>query len=151
MAAKHAATAAAPAAEPPAAPGIDPALMAKYHIRDDVPLPASHVGTKTGTMYPFGLIGVGQSFFVGVSDTLKEPHRTITSLASHLGRTMHPKSFATRKDTEDGVTGVRVWRVADKVGELPPPKKIGKRRTKEEMEADKAGGSAETPPAPPVE
>jgi hypothetical protein len=65
-----------------------------FKIDDDVPLPRGRGS------YPLGELEVGQSFFVPGN----------TNVAS-LAVNHRPKKFTTRKKTEGGVTGIRVWRV----------------------------------------
>lgn len=67
-------------------------------IEKGIPVPAHHPSTK----FPLAVMEIGDSFFVvGV---------TIVSL--HQGFRRHrPKRFISRTVVEEGVRGVRVWRV----------------------------------------
>lgn len=94
-----------------------------FEIEDNIPLPQKRIGQKGESIYPFDRIDINQSFFVASSDAMKEPWKTLTSMASRMGRDMHPKKFVTaRMKNKEGVEGVRVWRGADAVGELAPPR-----------------------------
>ena len=64
-------------------------------IDKNVPMPSAG-------KYPFGDMDVGDSFFVA------------GKTAAQMGGTMHfrkPKKFTTRTVTENGVKGIRIWRV----------------------------------------
>jgi len=64
-------------------------------IDDDIPIP---------NKYPFSTMGVGQSFFA----PNKKPRNPISSYGN---KHFHPKKFTQRTMTENGVTGLRIWRV----------------------------------------
>jgi hypothetical protein len=94
-----------------------------YVIEDDVPLPTKRVGVKGESAYPYKKMEINQSFFVPVSEKMKEPWKTLTSLSSRMSRDMWPKRFVTERQKKGDVEGVRVWRQADGVGENPPEKR----------------------------
>lgn len=77
--------------------------ISQYAIDSSVPIPDMH-GGRGILKYPFPLMQVGDSFFVpgrnsqGVKGTINYWNRA--------GR-----KFTTRTRTENGVYGVRVWRV----------------------------------------
>ena len=74
---------------------------ALLRIEKGVPLPPSR-NDRSGTPWPFGEMEVGDSFFGA--------HITFARL--HVGaRRFAPKRFTTRRVTESGVSGIRVWRV----------------------------------------
>ena len=56
--------------------------------------------------YPFDDLAVGESFFVpGINST------KISGSIGHAKHRLPGRKFPTRAVTENGVTGVRVWRV----------------------------------------
>lgn len=73
----------------------------KFRVNSDVPLP-THLGK-----YPFGEMKVGDSIFVPG----REQGMRATKAAHTFGYT-HGLKFTTRSTNEDGVMGVRIWRVA---------------------------------------
>jgi hypothetical protein len=79
-----------------------------FPIDRDVPLPPRKGGRpKNGRQYPFGKLGVGESFFVpGVTDSVR------TAASSY--QSLHPDTrFTTRyldNDPKYRALGVRVWR-----------------------------------------
>lgn len=106
---------------------------AKFDLEDNIAFPTRRAGPNGGeSAYPFKHMAIGQSFFVPATDRMEKPWLTLTSLASRIGRELHPKSFTTARDTKDGKDGVRIWRKADATGELKPVKVIGKRKAKAE-------------------
>lgn len=101
-----------------------PVKSRNFEIEDDIPLPVKRIGVKGESIYPFATIAVNQSFFVAATDTLKEPWKTLTSMASRLSRELHPKKFITsRMKNKDGVDGVRIWRASDDDKPLAAPRK----------------------------
>lgn len=69
----------------------------------------SACGPKGCWKYPFDKMGVGDSFFV--AGAVGKDRDTLRSSASSRGK-RHGMKFTTRTVTEDGVKGVRIWRVA---------------------------------------
>ena len=68
-------------------------------IDDNIPIPE-----KRTHKYPFGNMKVGQSFFA--------PNIGRDYPLSSLGnKRFHPKKFRQSTVTENGVTGLRVWRI----------------------------------------
>ena len=78
----------------------DPGTIA---IDNDIPIPE----VKHRIRYPFEQMQVGQSFFV------PEPRsKTVRSSVGHYQRRSDSTAeFITRTLTENGVKGIRVWRV----------------------------------------
>lgn len=116
-----------------------------YEIEDDVPLPIKRVGVKGESIYPFDKLAVNQSFFVGATDAIKEPWKTLTSMASRMSREMWPKKFLTARHSKklpDGteVEGVRIWRNTDATEPLAPPRK---KASKAEPAAEQVQQAAE--------
>lgn len=121
-----------------------PATAYAFELEDGIPLPPRKVGVKGQSTYPFAAMEIGQSFFVPVTETHKEPWKTVTSMASRHTRELFPKKFVTARMTKeiDGkpVDGVRVYREADNTEPLPAP--VPRRK-----KADKAAAVAEQPAA----
>jgi hypothetical protein len=72
-------------------------------IDKDKPMPN---GFGVRGKYPFAELDVGHSFFV--------PGKTTSGISSSVANArtrMHGRKFVTNTVTENGVTGVRVWRV----------------------------------------
>ena len=115
-----------------------------FEIEDDVPLPTKRIGQKGESIYPFTSIGINQSFFVASSDTMSEPWKTLTSMASRMSRDYHPKKFITARQTKDGKEGVRVWRGADATEPLAPPR-VKKAKAALEAEAIEGDTSNDQP------
>ena len=68
-------------------------------IDDNIPIPE-----KRALKYPFPLMEVGQSFFA--------PNMWSSAAISAYGNFhFHPKKFRQSFVTENGVTGLRVWRI----------------------------------------
>lgn len=65
-------------------------------IDKDIPIPVGPMGSK----YPLGKLEVGDSFFI-------EGQKTLSGVFGQH----KPKKFSVRTVTENGVKGVRVWRV----------------------------------------
>lgn len=73
-------------------------------INKGVPMPAIAGGRK---IYPFGAMEIGESFFVpGVKSK-----KVSAAAGAYQGRHGNLKKFSTRTVTENGVLGVRCWRV----------------------------------------
>lgn len=73
-------------------------------INDDIPLPAQRLRGRPSP-YPFSTMAVGQSFF-----TVAASSTAIYKSASYYGKCKGRK-FTVRSVTENGVDGVRVWRI----------------------------------------
>jgi len=74
-------------------------------IDKDKPIPKLS-GRGAPRKYPFDELAVGESFFV--------PGKKSTDLGGSIGGARHRlpgRKFRTRTVTENGVDGVRVWRV----------------------------------------
>ncbi len=71
-------------------------------IDKDVPLPNR---APYGVQYPLGEMGVGDSFFVASGD----PGRIQNTVLLWAKR--NKMKFTTRRGTEDGQAGLRVWRI----------------------------------------
>lgn len=140
---------AAPVAEVPATaadlkpPATDTAIAAatkfRFAIEDNIPLPQKRIITRGESAYPYPVLNIGQSFFVPVTDRMKEPWKTLTSLSSRMSRDLHPKKFTTARDKNaEGVEGVRVWRMEDSTEALKEPKKINRKARKDSVEGKAA-------------
>lgn len=76
--------------------------MSSFPVDDHIPLP-NDIGRRA--KYPWKEMAVGHSFFVpGMPDSIRK------GLPSAAGRANI--KIATRTVSENGVTGIRVWRVA---------------------------------------
>ena len=78
--------------------------MSKFKIDKGVPLLDRQ---RKNTVYPWAAMEPGDSFFVAGA---AQP--SISSCAGAVSRRRSGWRFATRKVTEGGVAGVRVWRVS---------------------------------------
>ena len=67
-------------------------------IDQNVPLPQKN--TFGALKYPFRKMEIGDSFFI--------PNRSSTGISTDIYK---PKKFTMRAVTENGVKGVRVWRI----------------------------------------
>lgn len=74
-------------------------------IDKGVPIPP-HVRGQGAPKYPWREMEIGDSFFVS------DRHRRSISAAASSARQHRGHQFATRSVTENGVDGIRVWRVA---------------------------------------
>lgn len=74
-----------------------------FQIDKGIQIPASRT---TGVTEALRELGVGDSFFVP-----EKHHRAAVSIGSRVG-TSTGRQFTSRTVTENGVTGVRIWRVA---------------------------------------
>ena len=72
-------------------------------IDDGVPIPEGHGATR----YPFKELKDGQSFFVAGDPSIR--HKVATSARAYQ-KSLNVR-FSVRVTTENGVTGIRVWRV----------------------------------------
>jgi len=83
--------------------------MIEFKIEKGIPLAAETRGRKR--KYPWPEMEVGDSIFVaGQSSHDKGGKRSAYTSAQHYARRRDLK-FAVRTVTEDGVDGVRIWRV----------------------------------------
>ncbi len=77
-----------------------------YEIEDDIPPPPQIRGK-----YPFGLLNIGQSFFVPCDENDKRGALLrVSNTAGAYGR-RHGRRYVTR--TINDPPGVRVWRIDD--------------------------------------
>jgi len=83
-----------------------------YDIRDDLVAPA--VRDQTPDKYGLGRLQVGWSVFIPAPSVAQE--RTVRSTVARYKRVFdhpaNPWSYTARKWVENGVSGIRVWRVA---------------------------------------
>jgi len=77
--------------------------MSVFKVEKGVPMP------KERTKYPFASMGVGDSFFVKLGPDMKRA--TVASAVKQYSNGNLGVKFTTRKITEDGKVGVRVWRL----------------------------------------
>jgi hypothetical protein len=78
-------------------------VQAPIVIEQGVPLPQRNVGRTT--VYPFGALNVGDSFFVA--------NRTTKDFASTIAaarKRMDGVKFTTRSEQNERGSGIRVWR-----------------------------------------
>ena len=73
--------------------------MSDFKIEKGIPLSL----VKSHSKYPFAEMEVGDSVFIDGATSV-----TIATCYKYL----KPKKFSARKAEKDGVSGVRVWRVA---------------------------------------
>ena len=78
----------------------------KVKIDRDVPPPK-----KDAYKYPFSQLREGESFFVPATPDCPEPWGKISSSVHWANRRFKPKQFITRRVTENGLEGSRVWRI----------------------------------------
>ena len=71
-----------------------------YEIEDGVPLPKKQASTRP-RKFPFHEMTRGQSVFI--------PDRTVASMGPRIR--FVGKKFTSRTVTENGIKGVRVWRI----------------------------------------
>lgn len=76
--------------------------MSSFPVDDHIPMPNNAGGR---VRYPWKQMGIGQSFFV--PNIPESTRRGLPSAARYSGI-----KVVTRNVTENGVPGVRVWRVA---------------------------------------
>jgi hypothetical protein len=73
-------------------------MAAVVVIEKGIPVPQLHQSAK----FPFGVMEVGDSFFVV----------GVTAMTLHQSMRRHrPRRFTSRRLTEGGVRGIRIWRV----------------------------------------
>ena len=123
-------------ASAPAAPKIETAvekpnqsaeaarMASPFAIEEGIPQPVKRIGVAGTSVYPFGKLEVGQSFFVPVTDKVAEPWKTMTSMASRQTKELWPKKFVTARvpATDKSPEGVRIWRTTDGTGPVPESK-----------------------------
>lgn len=101
-----------------------------FKIEDDVAIPDSRQGGRQGESYPFGLLNVGQSFFVPADEKRPHPVKDFAStVSSATARYAVPHPDGTTRVNRKGATvplmvetrkfiiravegGARVWRTA---------------------------------------
>lgn len=76
-------------------------MTTQFKIDSNIPMAAVRTGPKS--KYPYDKLKIGQSFFIPGAKTVFTMFIANKNLA--------PKHFASRKRTENGVVGRRVWRV----------------------------------------
>jgi hypothetical protein len=81
----------------------------QFVIEKNVPLPKSNRG-RGNTRYPFGRMDIGDSFFIAAPENATATQQRISSAATHFAA-RHACRFTTREVMEDGVIGVRIWRI----------------------------------------
>lgn len=81
----------------------------EFKIDDGVQLPDRRYNGGRKPKYPFDQMTVGQSFFVPADGTKKKSVRAAAHGANK--RSDGNRTFVTRSTTENGVEGIRVWRV----------------------------------------
>jgi hypothetical protein len=82
------------------------AAVVEFKLDDNVPIPETSRGERP-SKYPWDTMNVGQSFFV--PGAKQSTFNTLTA-----GRTKKyngERKFISKAVTEDGVEGVRVWRI----------------------------------------
>ncbi len=80
--------------------------MSDYDIEEGIDIP---MVTRRKSKYPWANMEIGHTFFV--PDASKK--QTITSSAYRFGK-QHGMKFTVREVNEEGVAGIRVWRVEPK-------------------------------------
>jgi hypothetical protein len=90
-----------------------------FKIDDDVPLPRPGWRGGRRCKYPFNELKVGQSFFTPAeTKDAKDRNRCcrrLSSCATSFAKSRRKQGlmrFAVRRVEEDGITGVRVWRLS---------------------------------------
>lgn len=83
-----------------------------FVVESGIPVPGPSLNRGRNRKYPFYEMNPGESVFVGGVDATKFSGIVFQARRAIAQKTGKPRSFATRKVTENGVTGVRVWRVA---------------------------------------
>ena len=74
-----------------------------YELKNDEPGPAPAKGGVA--KYPWNSMKVGQHFFVPRTDYKNENYRPKPNAALNM-------KIATRKRCENGITGIKIWRIA---------------------------------------
>ena len=82
--------------------------MTEYKIEDGVPMPQCVGGLGRKAKYPYRQLEVGQSFF-WPNIRVQSASTSACNTARRIGNGV---KFACRNVTENGVKGVRVWRIA---------------------------------------
>lgn len=78
------------------------AITTLFPVEPGLPIPESRIWRRK---YPFKQMEVGDSFFV--------PGKTIQDLKGPLNYARCDcRRFTTRRVTENGITGLRIWRIA---------------------------------------
>lgn len=78
-------------------------FLSLFQVDRNVPLPPAK--TLYQRKYPFNVMAVGDSFFV--------PGVTRQQMAGPIRyATCECRKFTTRRTTENGVAGLRIWRIA---------------------------------------
>lgn len=90
---------------PEEAEPIEETPISEFEISDNIPVPPR----KSSTKYPFGVLEIGQSFFVPVSEKLPNPSKSLSTTCSAQKRKTG-KRFVIREVTENGAKGARIWR-----------------------------------------
>lgn len=75
----------------------------RYEISANIPMPAPAGRARRG--YPWEELAVGESFFMPVGK------KASTSSVTRANKLLAPRVFYSRRWTEHGVDGIRVWRV----------------------------------------
>jgi len=83
--------------------------MTNYKIEDGIEIPKVRVGGRP-TIYPWRDLEVGQSFFVPCDDKVARK-RKMSSIVAQARNARTDIRLATRTVTEDGVIGLRAWRI----------------------------------------
>jgi len=87
-----------------------------FTVQVNVPLPArtGPKGLVRGSKYPFATMEIGASFFVPSTEDKPVKAATLRSAVGAYMKNDKSRRFAVRQVNEDGVDGVRVWRVEPK-------------------------------------
>lgn len=83
--------------------------MTNYKIEKNIPLPARKFAGGPSSKYPIGLLEPGDSVFI--AEAKKAQQQNIRNLVAHYRKKNYPSHYATRKVKENGVEGIRVWRL----------------------------------------
>jgi hypothetical protein len=119
--------------ETPTAPvaAVEPASKPIFELQSNVAVPVIKRGGRTGDIYPFAKMEIGQSFFIGATEAKPNPAKSLAStVASATARyaqkdgdktrttkkgkvvpvMVETRKFIVRSVEEGGVKGARVWR-----------------------------------------
>lgn len=95
------------------APKVEVAKQ-EFQIETGIAVPEIKRGGPGATKYPFDKMQAGDSFFVGVSEAMPNPSKTLASTVNSANKRYKdatPKrKFAIRQDEKAGVKGARIWR-----------------------------------------
>lgn len=82
-------------------------------LRDDIPVPTGGRGFRNYA-FPFAQMKVGQSFFVATPSNSRAPYISSVSASARHWTTKNGNGhkFTCATVTEEGVAGVRCWRIA---------------------------------------